>query len=140
MTTKPKSPPTKKPVRANLGAILEDAAKALEAIPVNPSSPYWHYRQKQVDKIRAALSLESVERMVEQGAKALHEHDRKANIAKQKDDNRTLRKDSYFYGRVVFYPWGHGSLRVSFGGTTTEAKYLARSRALLRSLGIHPLK
>ncbi len=36
---------------------LEGAASALEAMPVNPDSPYWKYRQGQVDKVRTMLAI-----------------------------------------------------------------------------------
>ena len=38
-------------------AVLEGAAQALEAIPINPDSVYWKYRQNQVNRIRRLSAL-----------------------------------------------------------------------------------
>lgn len=54
-----------------LRSVLEGGAKALEAIPVNPSSPYWTYRQKQVNILRDFPTPEAYDAMVEQGARKI---------------------------------------------------------------------
>lgn len=106
-TMKPKSPPTKKPVRARRMWLRPNNETAMNPIIA---------REKAFGFTKPVLVLpgdkESVERMVEQGAEQIY--------------------DALFYPAALLY-W-ENAMR------PTRVKCRKLSAALLRSLGIHPLK